>query len=255
MKITPAARNPRFRFLPLGLLLLSVPLMAAQPAPKSARKQVYQQAVALASADLSRIGQVHNWPTFTSKLNVFIPGEVDGLARCARPLTYALPAGNTAQLARLRYDIRCGDPQGWELAVTVKPDVWLPVLVAKKGLTREHVLTASDVVMKKRNVVTLRDGFMTQPDEAIGLMLKKRVREFQAITPAHLTQPLLISRGQQVLMLAEQDGVQAKMLGEAMKNGRKGEIIKVRNVQSRRTVSAQVADRGVVRMLMAPGTP
>lgn len=247
-------RNFPFRFLPLGLLLLSA-YAVAQPSPQSARKQVYQQAVALASADLERVGKAHGWSTFTSKLNVFIPGEVSDFPRCTRPLTSAVPAGHNAQLARLRYDIRCEDAEGWALLVTVKPDVWLPVLVAKRGLTREHVLTASDVVMKKRNVVALRDGFITQPDDAIGLTLKKRVRELQPIAPAHLAQPQLIARGQQVLMLAEQAGVQAKMVGEALKNGRKGDVIKVRNVQSQRVVSAQVADRGVVRMLMAPGTP
>ncbi|MBA0035853.1 flagellar basal body P-ring formation protein FlgA [Pantoea sp. BIGb0393] len=243
-----------FRLIPLSLLFLSTQIFAA-PEAQTARKQIYNQAVANATADIQRTAKQKGWKDFSSKLNVFIPTEVSRFQRCARPLTSALPAGDRLDLARLRYDIRCDGPNGWEIAVTVKPDVYLPILVAKNTLDRGRQLAASDVEIKKRNVVGLRDGFMTKPDEAIGFTLKKRVRELQAIAPAHLDQPVMIERGQQVVMIAEQDGVQARMMGEALKKGRKGDIIKVRNLQSQRVVSARVDDRGVVRMLVAPGTP
>jgi len=243
-----------FRLLPLFVLFFSAEIFAAPDAP-TARKQIYSQAVANATADIQRIAQQKGWKDFSSKLNVFIPGEVSHFARCARPLTSALPAGDRRDLARLRYDIRCDGANGWEIAVTVKPDVYVPILVAKTTLERGKPLAASDVEMKKRNVAGLRDGFISNPDEAIGFTLKKRVRELQAIAPAHLDQPVLVERGQQVLMIAEQDGVQAKMMGEALKKGRRGDIIKVRNLQSQRTVNARVDDTGVVRMLVAPGNP
>lgn len=243
-----------FRLIPLSLLLISTQLFAV-PDAKTARKQIYNQAVANATADIQRLARQKGWKDFSSKLNVFIPTEVSRFQRCSTPLTSALPAGDRPDLMRLRYDIRCDGPAGWEIAVTVKPDVYLPILVAKNALERGRLLAASDVEMKKRNIVGLRDGFITNPDDAMGLTLKKRVRELQAIAPAHLDQPVLIERGQQISMIAEQDGVQAKMMGEALKKGRKGDIIKVRNLQSQRVVSARVDDRGVVRMLVAPGNP
>lgn len=243
-----------FRLIPLSLLLLSAQALAV-PEAQTARKQVYNQAVANATADIQRLAKQKGWKNFSSKLNVFIPSEVSHFQRCSQPLTSALPANDRLELARLRYDIRCDGPAGWELAVTVKPDVYLPILVARHTLERNRPLAASDVEVKKRNIAGMRDGFITQPDEAIGFTLKKRVRELQPIAPAHLDQPILIERGQQILMIAGQDGVEAKMMGEALKKGRKGDVIKVRNLQSQRVVSARVDDRGVVRMLMAPGNP
>ncbi|MRS19725.1 flagellar basal body P-ring formation protein FlgA [Enterobacteriaceae bacterium RIT692] len=243
-----------FRLIPLSLLLISAQLFA-MPDAQTARKQIYNQAVANATADIQRLAKQKGWKDFSSKLNVFIPTEVSRFQRCPHPLTSALPAGDRLDLMRLRYDIRCDGATGWEISVTVKPDVYLPILVAKNVLERGRQLAASDVEMKKRNIVGLRDGFITQPDDAIGFTLKKRVRELQAIAPAHLDQPVLIERGQQILMIAEQDGVQARMMGEALKKGRKGDIIKVRNLQSQRVVNARVDDRGVVRMLVAPGNP
>ena len=58
---------------------------------------------------------------------------------------------------------------------------------------------------------------------------------------------------QRVLMIAEQGGVEARTMGEAMKKGRKGEMIKVKNESSERVVSAIVADAGVVKMVYASG--
>lgn len=243
-----------FRLIPLSLLLISTQLFAV-PDAQTARKQIYNQAVANATADIQRLAKQKGWKDFSSKLNVFIPSEVSHFQRCSHPLTSALPAGDRMDLMRLRYDIRCDGPIGWEIAVTVKPDVYLPIVVAKNALERGRLLAASDVEIKKRNIVGLREGFITQPDDAIGLTLKRRVRELQAIAPAHLDQPVLIERGQHVVMIAEQDGIQAKMMGEALKKGRKGDIIKVRNLQSQRVVSARVDDRGVVRMLVTPGNP
>jgi len=243
-----------FRLIPLSLLLFSAATFAT-PDAQTARKQVYNQAVANATADIQRLARQKGWKDFSSKLNVFIPTEVSRLARCTKPLTSALPAGDRLDLARLRYDIRCEGSNGWELAVTVKPDVYLPILVAKTTLERGKQLAASDVEVKKRNIAGLRDGFISNPDEALGYTLKKRVRELQPIAPSHLDQPVLVERGQQVLMIAEQDGVQAKMMGEALKKGRKGDMIKVRNLQSQRVVTARVDDIGVVRMLVAPGNP
>jgi flagella basal body P-ring formation protein FlgA len=63
----------------------------------------------------------------------------------------------------------------------------------------------------------------------------------------------MVERGQQVVMIAQQDGIEARTMGEAMKKGRKGEMIKVKNTSSERVVTAIVDGMGVVRMVYAPG--
>ncbi len=83
--------------------------------------------------------------------------------------------------------------------------------------------------------------------------MKRRIRDLQPISPAQLDQPIMVDRGQRVVMIAEQDGIEARTMGEAMKKGRKGDMIKVKNESSQRVVSAVVDNMGVVRMLYAPG--
>ncbi|MFS2221042.1 flagellar basal body P-ring formation chaperone FlgA [Pantoea sp. B65] len=241
-------------FLATTVLMLA----SARPAwsavePQTARKQIYSQATVNATADIQRVARQKNWQGYSSKLNVFIPTEVSRFPRCDQPLISSLPAGDRLDLARLRYDIRCEGANRWEIAVTVKPDIYLPILVAKTSLERGKQLAASDVELKKRNISGMRDGYISRPDEVLGLTVKKRIRDMQAISPAQLEQPLVIERGQRVVMIAAQDGIEAKSIGEAMKKGRKGDVIKVRNLSSQKVVSALVDDVGVVRMLLAPG--
>lgn len=243
-------RKASFLFLTLwGMTFFS----AAAPAGQTARKQIYQQAVASTEADIKRIAGLKKWEGYQSKINVFIPTEASRFTRCQRPLSVAMPVSDRPDLSRLRYDIRCEDPEGWEINVTVKPDIYLPVLVARHTLERGKLLAASDIEIKKKNITGLRDGIIVNPDDAIGFTVKKRIRDRQPISPSLLNQPLLVERGQQVVMLAEQDGVRAQMIGKALKKGRKGDVIKVKNLNSERTVSAIVEGQGLVHMLLAPG--
>ncbi|MGE4941706.1 flagellar basal body P-ring formation chaperone FlgA [Yersinia enterocolitica] len=237
------------RWLPLSVGLISLYAGATNSAEIHARKQVYAQALHAASADISQTAKNKNWQGYTVKMNIFIPSEVSRYKVCNGGVRVAAPASGQRDISRLRYDISCPDALGWEVSVTVKPDIYLPVWVAKNTLDRGKVVAPDDIELKKKNISTAQGGYITDPDEIIGLTVKRRIRGLQVVIPSQLEQPVLVTRGQQVLMIAEQDGIEARMLGEALKNGRKGELIKVRNLSSKRTVTAIVDDMAKVRML------
>ncbi|EPS8492698.1 flagellar basal body P-ring formation chaperone FlgA [Yersinia enterocolitica] len=237
------------RWLPLSVSLISLYAGAANSAEIHARKQVYAQALHAASADISQTAKNKNWQGYTVKMNIFIPSEVSRYKVCSGGIRVAAPASGQRDISRLRYDISCPDAQGWEVSITVKPDIYLPVWVAKNTLERGKVVAPDDIELKKKNISTAQGGYITDPDEIIGLTIKRRIRGLQVVIPSQLEQPVLVTRGQQVLMIAEQDGIEARMLGEALKNGRKGELIKVKNLSSKRTVTAIVDDMAKVRML------
>ncbi|EPE4188509.1 flagellar basal body P-ring formation chaperone FlgA [Yersinia enterocolitica] len=237
------------RWLPLSVGLISLYAGTANSAEIHARKQVYAQALHAASADISQTAKNKNWQGYTVKMNIFIPSEVSRYKVCNGGVRVAAPANGQRDISRLRYDISCPDTQGWEVSVTVKPDIYLSVWVAKNTLERGKVVAPDDIELKKKNISTAQGGYITDPDEIIGLTVKRRIRGLQVVISSQLEQPVLVARGQQVLMIAEQDGIEARMLGEALKNGRKGELIKVRNLSSKRTVTAIVDDMAKVRML------
>lgn len=236
----------RFTFT-ASLLSFAAASFAAPPTPASARKQVHSRVQQAASDAIRQEARRSRWEDYQAKLNLFIPSEISQYAPCSAPLTVSMPNGEHLDLRRLRFDVRCESANGWEVAVTVKPDIYLSVLMAKNTLERGHVLGPSDITLKKFNISNLRSGYVTHPDEVVGLTLKRRVRELQPLSMSQLDSPLMVERGQRVLMIADQDGVEARTMGIATKKGRKGEMIKVKNESSQREVTAIVSDMGVVR--------
>ncbi|WP_433638102.1 flagellar basal body P-ring formation chaperone FlgA [Kluyvera georgiana] len=252
-----ASVKRNFRFLAgFFLLVLSAAIPASAAAaerPTSARKQIYV-AVQLHAADIVRQeAKRRRWPEYQAKMNLFIPSEASQYATCRQEPAVSIPGGDRLDLNRLRFDVRCADANGWDIAVTVKPDIYLPVVVADNTLERGQQISADNITIKKLNISNARGDYLNDPAEVIGLTVKRRVRDRQPITLNQLESPLLVERGQRVLMVAEQNGVEARTMGEAMKKGRKGEIIKVKNESSGRVVSAIVADIGVVNMVYASG--
>ncbi|WP_339057173.1 flagellar basal body P-ring formation chaperone FlgA [Candidatus Regiella endosymbiont of Tuberolachnus salignus] len=221
-------------------------------AEQNAKKQLYAKTVSVANHDIKRIAKDKNWQHYSVKMNIFIPNEIDHFLLCKTPLQLAGSGSGRNDLARFRYIVRCEDERRWEIAVTVKPEIHLPIWIANKVIERGTKISQEDIVLHKHNISTISDHYITDANQIIGLMVKRRVHDRQPLSLSHLEQPILVTRGQQVVMIAEEEGVVAQMLGQVLKNGRKGERIKVRNLSSGKIIEAVVNDLGVVKMLMRP---
>lgn len=220
---------------------------------QSAKKQLYAKKISVANHDIKRIAKDKNWQNYSVKMNVFIPNEIDHFLLCKTPLQLAESGSRRNDLARLRYIIRCEDERRWEIAVTVKPEIYLPIWIANKVIERGTKISQENIVLHKHNISTISDHYITDANQIIGLTVKRRIHDRRPLSLSHLEQPILVTRGQQVVMIAEEEGVVAQMLGQVLKNGRKGERIKVRNLSSGKIIEAIVNDLGVVKMLMRPG--
>ena len=68
------------------------------------------------------------------------------------------------------------------------------------------------------------------------------------LTPANLRPLLLVRSGQQVTLLLDFNGLQVRSSGKALQSARLGQLVKVRNSQSRKIVEGVVAGEGLVRI-------
>lgn len=244
--------RPPFRFVAATTLFaFTTALPIAAWAAGTARKQVHASAISRATELIQQEAKRRSWSDFQVKMNVFMPAEVSQYAVCSQPLQTNMSGGERIVLARIRYEVRCDDSPGWAVAVTVKPDIYLPVVTAKNSYKRGHVLSLSDVTLKKTNIASARDEYVTDPKQIAGLTVKRRLLESQPISRNQLDDPILVNRGQWVLMIAGQNGVEGRTRGEALKKGKYGDVIKVKNESSSRVVSAVVDGPGIVRMLHA----
>ncbi|GLK90257.1 hypothetical protein GCM10017655_33190 [Pseudomonas turukhanskensis] len=122
----------------------------------------------------------------------------------------------------------------------------MPVVFAAVVLERGQGITAADVQLQPVNIAKASRGYFNQVEQVVGLSAKRRVREGQMLSPALLTGAVLVKRGQQVEIRATQDGIQARAVGEALANGQLGDVIRVKNLGSEKTIDAKVIEPGVV---------
>ena len=169
------------------------------------------------------------------------------LSRCDIDLEAFWPP-SARRLGRGSVGVRCNDSKPWRMFVRVNIKGYESIAVLKTSKVRGEALLASDITYERRDVTTLRDKFLTRTDAVTGYIFRRSVKAGQVVALRMLKAPHVVKRGEQVQIVADSNGIQVTMKGEAMANGTRGSVIRVRNSSSNRIVEGEVVDKGVVRV-------
>ncbi|WP_044184214.1 flagellar basal body P-ring formation chaperone FlgA [Phytobacter massiliensis] len=246
-------RRKTFFRMAVTLAFASTPALTAfaatQPVQHSAREQINALVLSAASRQIDALAQKARWHDYRYTFNVFIPSAVanDPLCPSAPRINAASPA-QTA-LSRMNFEVNCPGNGGWKVNVSVRPDVYVPVVMPKSLIQRDTVISADDVQLKKYDISSGRGELLMDLSDVVGLTSKRTLQPGKPLTRAQLQEPLLVKRDQPVTIVTHMGGITASMPGVALKNGRKGEVIKIRNATSQRIISGVVDDSGVVTTL------
>jgi flagella basal body P-ring formation protein FlgA len=223
-----------FRITRRAMLLA---LVLAGPAPaatlnaqleQAAREQLTRQ---LAAAGLSE-------PQFQVEV-----ASTRAAPPCARPLE--IEALDTRQLARLRFAVRCPVEGGWRYEYVVRAHVSALVAVAAAAVPPGEALTDATVTLERRDITLVPDALGTA-EAAVGQTSRRALRPGDVLRAGQLAAPVLVKRGDQVLMLARREQVEVSTSGEALDNGARGAIVRVRNAASGQVVRMRVTAAGTV---------
>lgn len=194
---------------------------------------------------LEREARQLGWQQPRLSLDLNLPASVGQLPTCSRTPQVQSLSGRQELLARQRYRLSCTQPQ-WNQDVTAQAKVSVLLLVARHTLDRDQALTAEDVKVERQELARHDRGFFGKVEQVVGQTAKRRIRAGQMLTAELLDAPLWVRRGQSVTIVARHDGIEASTLGEALANGREGEVVRVRNRGSEKIIDAQVIGDGVV---------
>lgn len=224
------------------LLLLLTPLAWGQ----DARQQLDAAAQRQIGSELKAEAQKQGWKGMTFTIENNLPNSLSKLPACpSEPQlrTSEVPASATA---RRRFEANCPGQSGWPVYFTSQPSVRLPAVFASGAIERGQTLEASQLKLAPLDIGKTPRGYFTNVDEVTGKTARRRIRADQALSPALLDGTTLVRRGQQVKIVASQDGIQASAVGEAMANGKQDDVIKVKNLRSQKVIDAKVMEAGVV---------
>jgi len=117
---------------------------------------------------------------------------------------------------------------------------------------RGELITRQHVTLERRDVSRLRDDFVTQVEQIENKQAIRALAQGSVVSARSLTEPLVVKRGDKVVISAEQPAFSIKMNGTAMTNGSKGQRIPVKNQNSGRVINATVIEPGLVSVTSKP---
>jgi len=230
-----------FTFFLLFCLACSLPGQAADtisPPELAALKNIFNEAVLKDSP----------WPREDVLIDNF----------SVRPLTMTLPAGAfDYRITQKPSDVRPGKKnvtaailqEGVEQGqVKMSGDLRLfgTVVSTIKRLNRNDIITDDDITAKRQDISLLDGGLVQDPKQAVGQKLKLSLPAGAILYAQALDAPTLVNRGERVTIMAKSKAIKITAPGEARNSGALGEMVRVKNLMSRREIHARVTGVGIV---------
>ncbi len=170
------------------------------------------------------------------------------LAECDRALeTYDSP--NALNGGRGVVGVRCEGSKPWKLYVPVQIAVIDEVVVTRRSVVRGETLQADDLMLSQMDTSKLRKAYFTQIEDAVGLRSKRSIASGSVLHAGLLKRVKLGKRGSKVEIVANFEGLDVRMRGEALADGSRGDQIRVKNLSSGRVVTGTVTDSGVIHVV------
>ncbi|OGS97648.1 MAG: flagella basal body P-ring formation protein FlgA [Gallionellales bacterium RBG_16_56_9] len=190
---------------------------------------------------------------FVQQQTAALPGKVSykineidqriTLPECAR-LEAFLPTGSQL-IGKTAIGVRCNEANGWSIFVPVQIKVSINLLVSARQLPLGHTLQKGDIA--SQIMETSQTGGLTDPERAIGKVLRYGIAAGQVLREYMLRLPYSVTQGQVVQLAVQGSGFSVRSEGVALNNASEGQTVQIR-LHSGRVISGIAGAGGVVEI-------
>lgn len=171
------------------------------------------------------------------------------LSKCASPLQ-SRHLNENRRGANTTVVVSCVGDKPWTVYVPVKVSRSVLVAVLQTPVGRSQTIQKEHIKFIDYDVSRLSNGFYNTAEAIIGRQARRNLIAGAVITPNDLLASRLISRGQRVTIITSNSAFSVRMPGKALADAAKGEIVKVENLSSRRTVEGIAINSSTVQITM-----
>ena len=164
------------------------------------------------------------------------------LNHCEEGLTISLPAKMEIRRNTTVY-LKCEGDKPWDLYLPVRVSIQKPYVTVAAPVAKGDILSESMLTLAYQDQTLIRGDYLTDPAALIGVRSKRELKPGQ---PIRLTQVCVVCKGDQVTLSAENSSMQIKTMARALQDGSFGDMIRLVNTRSGRTVQGQVSAVGSV---------
>ena len=154
---------------------------------------------------------------------------------CQLPLSANIPEKRSSRNVNVK--ISCSDSTPWQLYLPVRVKTLVKVLVTTMPINKGSVLDDSNSAVIYQSEQTLRGEYIASSEGIWGAKATRNIAKGRSITKRNIC---IVCKGENVVLVAQSDTFSIKTAGKALSNGGIGDEVRVKNVQSGRTVTAEV---------------
>lgn len=146
----------------------------------------------------------------------------------------------------VRFEVISGKQVLGSWQASLQFHLWRQVLVAHTSLQRGATLSETDIVKERRDVLTLRDPICELPAPASACELADNVPLGAALMARSIRLKPVVFRGQTADAVVRDGTMTVSLKVEILEEGAPGQMVRVRNVQSRRELRGKVQDEQTI---------
>ncbi len=169
------------------------------------------------------------------------------LAKCGESLQVSMAPG-TKLHGNTSLAVSCASPQKWKIHVAAHIDGQVNVLIARYPIPRGTVIQNEDLEFVLRRYSQLNYGYYGSAKLLTNMEAKRNIRAGQVLTPSVLRAQKMVLRGEHIMIIAQNGGLNLRVKGKALMDGQMGQMIKVKNLSSKKLIYARVISAGMVKV-------
>ena len=181
--------------------------------------------------------------------------ELESLTRLPEYLD--VPAGTLNFSTELAGNIRYGTPMQVKTIIYVnnfrqmtivtswRLKKYADVVVAIRDIPVQTVLSYDDVTLERREVTRVEQIFY-KLDDVVGMQMRRTVFSGTLLNRFMISRPVIIKQGSNVTIISISGVVSVQTQGQALQSGGVGDVIRVRNLLSGKSMLARIENETTV---------
>jgi len=133
--------------------------------------------------------------------------------------------------------------------VTAEIAVYIDVPVARRPIRAMEALKATDFEFRRQDMASMPSDTITSPAELHGAVAVRPLSPGNMVRKSNIKFPFLVKRGHLVHIHARRGQLSITAIGKSLDAGRKGDLIRVVNIDSKKPVHARVVESSSVEVL------
>lgn len=208
---------------------LSLPLIAS---PLTVDQQIRQY---IEDYELPRLSR--SYPNARIEITLDNRANLNYLQACNHPIE--IKNQRKSAKKRTTYEISCSNPS-WRSFVPIAQKIYILAIKTTSPISRKEQINEQNTTVDEVDITQVNGKLYSPEQTPYHLVAKRNIKINTFLTDIMLELPILVKRGQKVLITAQSGEISVRMNGVSTENGVLGQQIKVKNSSSGRFVYGRV---------------